>query len=350
MKIRHAVLSVLACVAAMGGAFASAQGTAKPSPYGIYSLLGASKPESPSGNLENVDAGGGAVFEGYTARAQWLMVEPGDGKFDWHYFDEVQAMVARSGKKFAIAVLGGIHSPQWVYGAGAPRFGTTLRRNFEDEAIVRTMPLIWNKTYLEKLSQCVAAMGQRYDRSPQLAYVAITGMGATGESYVVHAQEDVPKFNALGGLPAWQKAAEAIIDMYAKAFPSTPIILPMGAPIPGEAGNESIQQVVDYGFARYPHHFGVIQCGLNAGSRSQFFLNGVIQSHSDQAPVGFQMAWSSHGYNARLLKGSLHEALDRGVELKAHWIEVYADDVRDPANSRDLQQAGAALKHGRHSG
>ena len=323
-----------------------AQGAAKPSPYGIYSLLAASKPEHPSGLLDKEDAGDSALFEGYVARAQWIMVEPAAGKFDWHHFDEVQAMAARSGKKFAIAVLGGIHSPSWVYDAGVPRFGVTLRRNFEDEATAKTMPLVWNKLYLEKLGQFIAAMGQRYDRSPQLAYVGITGMGATGESYVVRAQEDIPRFNALGGLPAWQKAAEEIIDMYAKAFPTTPIILPMGAPIPGNAGNESIQQVIDYGFGRYPRHFGVIQCGLNAGSRSQFFLNGIIQSHSDLSPVGLQMAWSSRGYNAQLLKGTLREALDRGVDLKAHWIEVYADDVRDPANSRDLQQAGAALKRG----
>ena len=136
--------------------------------------------------------------------------------------------------------------------------------------------------------------------------------------------------------------------MYAKAFPTTPIILPMGAPIPGNAGNESIQQVIDYGFGRYPRHFGVIQCGLNAGSRSQFFLNGIIQSHSDLSPVGFQMAWSSRGENAQLLKGTLREALDRGVDLKAHWIEVYAGDVRDPANSRALQQAGTELNRLHH--
>ena len=45
-----------------------------------------------------------------------------------------------------------------------------------------------------------------------------------------------------------EKAAQEIIDMYAKAFPTTPIILPLGAPIPGNAGSESIQQVIDYGF------------------------------------------------------------------------------------------------------
>ena len=56
------------------------------------------------------------------------------------------------------------------------------------------------------------------------------------------------------------------------------------------------------------------------------------------------MAWSSRGYNAQLLKGTLREALDRGVDLKAHWIEVYADDVRDPANSRALQQAGTGAQ------
>lgn len=343
-------LILVSAATVLDASSAVAQASSKPSPYGIYSLLAASKPENPSGYLGKENGGESPLFEGYVARAQWIMVEPADGKFDWHYFDEVQALAAKSGKKFGIAVLGGIHSPPWVYDSGVPRFNVTLRRAFEDEQASRTMPLVWNKTYLEKLGQFIAAMGQRYDRSPQLAYVAITGMGATGESYVVHAPEDLPKFNSLGGLPAWQKAAQAILDMYAKAFPTTPIILPAGSPIPGSAGEESMRQVLDYGFARYPHRFGVVQCGLNAGTRSQFYLNGIIQSHSDQSPVGLQMAWSTRGYNARLLKGTLREALDRGLDLKAHWIEVYADDVRDPANSRDLQQAGAALKRLRRPG
>jgi len=182
---------------------------------------------------------------------------------------------------------------------------------------------------------------------PVAAQITVTGMGATGESYFLHGQEDIPKFDAAGGLPAWQKGAEAIIDMYAKAFPTTPIILPAGAPIPGNAGEAALRQVLDYGFGRHPRHFGLIQCGLNAGAKAQFYLNGIIQSRSDQSPVGLQMAWSSKGNNAKLLKGTLREALDRGVELKAHWIEVYADDVRDPANSKDLEQAGKTLKGAR---
>ena len=60
-------------------------------------------------------------------------------------------------------------------------------------------------------------------------------------------------------------------------------------------------------------------------------------------PCGLQFLTSTRGFKGHSMGGSLAEALDAGVRLGAHWIEIYSLDGDNPANAKLLTDTAARL-------
>ena len=60
-------------------------------------------------------------------------------------------------------------------------------------------------------------------------------------------------------------------------------------------------------------------------------------------PCGLQFLTSTRGFKGHSMGGSLAEALDAGVRLGAHWIEIYPLDGDNPANAKLLTDTAARL-------
>jgi hypothetical protein len=61
-------------------------------------------------------------------------------------------------------------------------------------------------------------------------------------------------------------------------------------------------------------------------------------------PAGFQMVWSTEGdEGAKRVKGTLGQALARGAEFNAQFVEVYEVDCQNPAYAGDLREARQRL-------
>jgi hypothetical protein len=334
-----AALPILFLAAVTPAAFA---GGLKAGPHGIYALL-------PSYNSARPVELGRPVWtnplvNGVTVRTVWKNVQPGADKFDWSFFDEAVADAARNGKHVGISLAAGIFTPDWAYASGVQRFDFTLTGPWIPTRAM-TMPEPWDPAFLKTWGATLRAMGQRYDGNPAVAYITMGGLGFSIESFYVKTPEDIAKLQAMGGEKRWLEGAKRVVDLYAEAFPATPFIYAMAPPIKGDMSGT--RALVEYGLAKYPGRFGMMHHGLNAQSMPGFYPDQAILKAPSATPAGFQMVWSTVGpEGAQRVKGTLGQALERGVEFHAHFIEVYEDDCQNPACAGDLRTAGRRLGGG----
>ena len=73
----------------------------------------------------------------------------------------------------------GKHSPQWVYAAGAEKF----HFHHHNGKPADYMPIPWHPVLQEKFGNLIKKLGERYDSSPYLSYVIMTGFGHSTEAW-----------------------------------------------------------------------------------------------------------------------------------------------------------------------
>jgi uncharacterized repeat protein (TIGR01451 family) len=303
----------------------------KPDPAGIVRLL--------SDNYsmpERLEAWRNPNLDGMRVRADWNAVQPTSLTFDWSHIDELLSLGAQHGKLIGLSVAAGIFTPQWVYDSGAFEYAI-------QDGTGNSMPIPWDDAFLTKWLAFVNTLGARYDGNPALGYVVMSGMGQIVETYLAQTARDTTNLTNLGGPSAWTEAAKQIIAAYANAFPTTPFFITAAKPFPTADGLSALQNVVDWGVATYPGRFGIMNAGLNAQSDTLYYPNLAVYTYRLTQPVGFQMLCSAARDPVRL-RGTLDQALMRGVQLGAKFVEVYPVDADDPGQQTVLAVEGAALK------
>jgi hypothetical protein len=338
LTLLHSPLLLACGLLFTSAAVAENQGGKLPAAGIMYLCDDASGPlqEQPS-HFDNT-AANGLMF-----RTAWSEMEKADGDYNWSKVDAMLAAAQAAHKPMGLGVAAGFRSPPWLEDAGAQMITESLIRSFAPTRIM-SMPLPWDPVYLNKWGAFLNMLGQRYDQNPNLAYVTVAGMGVAFEPFMAKAPEDVEKFRSLGGLEKWTEGSEKIIDLYAQAFPHTPVIFAMNRPIASPDADDALATVVDYGLQKYPGHFGVMYHGLDATASEFDYFSRTIKENAGTTTVGYQVVWSTTGVNARWLKGSLEEVLESGVRMKAHFIEVYGSDCDDPQYGALLQRVGGELK------
>ncbi len=200
------------------------------------------------------------------------------------------------------------------------------------------MPLPWEDAFLNQWLPFVRAMGQRYDGNAALGYVVLSGLGQGVETFLAKTTADNAALTTLGGDRAWITTAKRIIAAYAEAFPTTPVFISMARPFPTANGTAALQEVVEWGVATYPGKFGLMTASLNAKSSTSWYPNNAIYTYGTKQPTGFQMLWKQTGDTLNKLNGnpasaSLEQSLNKGVNLRGRFVEIYRPDLDNP----DLQ-------------
>jgi hypothetical protein len=311
----------------------------KSGPHGIYALL-------PSFNSERRvnlarPVWSNPLVRGVRVRTVWRNVQPEENRFDWSYLDEAVALAARHGKSLGLSVAAGMFTPDWVYRDGAERFDFTLTGPWRPTEH-KTMPEPWDEQFLKEWGGTVRAMGRRYDGNANVGYVIMGGLGFSIESFYVKTPEDIAKLQSMGGAARWLEGAKRIVDLYAEAFPTTPFFYALAPPIKNDF--TGTRELVEYGVGKYPGRFGIMHCGLNAAAVASYYPNHAVQIYSAKTPAGFQMVWSTESdEGAKRVKGTLSQALARGAEFNAQFVEVYEVDCQNPAYAGELREAGQRL-------
>jgi Beta-galactosidase len=321
--------------------------------YGILALLAGDTIQHPFRNLAENDCWTNPNVTGVVLRTNWAKVEPAEGNYNWGFLDQGLALARQHHKLVSITVVAGAaaRSPDWIFNKGAKPFMVTGQG---------PMPAPWDPVFRQSWSTFVQALAARYDESPLVAYVTMGGPGRGEELYLTHTPIDVDELNSAGGIENWIKAVNSVTDTYAAAFKYTPFIYALGAPVPQPAGGQAMRAIINYGVSNYPGRFGIKHDGLapnylmsparqrlNPGAlrfpyETKSFAASEIPALSAKCPVGFQMLAAS-GSGRRMEAGSLQFALDIGLKLRAHFIEVYGADCRDPSEQSTIADANRQL-------
>jgi len=120
-------------------------------------------------------------------RVPWSYLEPKEGEFNWSLFDTPAQRWIAKGKRIAIRVSCSeswlrYATPKWVEEAGARGV------EFEFGKGPKAGGPLWDPDYLDpvflkKLESFLAAMAQRYDANPNVAFIDIGSFGMWGEGH-----------------------------------------------------------------------------------------------------------------------------------------------------------------------
>ena len=339
LRILHYSLPILHTAIVLFVVSSTEAQTQKTSAQGIIYLLKADRPDFPSRDLAKEPCWTNPSVQGVLLRTFWNKIQPREEAIDWSFFDQGVALAAQYDKKVGLLITAGVTTPQWVYAAGAHEFTVTTPKG-----PVLSMPLPWDPVFQAKWGDVIREFGARYDSNPHVAYVVMGGSGRRAESFFVSTPEDVAAFERLGGLTSWKTGVKCITGEYAKHFSATPFLLDLGAPVPSAQGRAALEDICNYAVAAYPHRFGVRSDGLAANYSPTSFGATEIAALTGSTTVGFQMSVPSKRKINPQGGSLLADALNRGIGLGAHFIEVYAVDCNEPRNAQVLMQAADKLK------
>jgi hypothetical protein len=302
----------------------TAPGRAK-SPHGVFDILRDTVSESqPCWTNPAID--------GVRWRGGWNRVQKKvDGPYDWSGPDAALALAQKHGKQIGISFVALMAPPEGLEAAGCKFVQMSYGR----------VPWINDPVFLAKWSDFIKAAGARYDG--KVDYIAMGGLGRVIESAIARKPSDMATLDALGGLSGWESAVKTITEAHAAVFRETPFIFTALKPYRSPEGQATLRRVVNDLAPKYPKRFGVMNCSLNARSRTGYLPNELVRKWSSTNPCGLQFLTSTRGFKGHSMGGSLAEALDAGVRLGAHWIEIYTLDGDNPTNAKLLKDTAAKL-------
>jgi len=182
------------------------------------------------------------------------------------------------------------------------------------------MPAPWDTNFQRRWSTFLMAMGTKYDAIPNLSYVIVTGQGYGGQATFCKSLADDAELAAVGGINVWVNAFVSIVGLYINAFPQTPLIVNIGAPLyPNQL--DGFKTATALCLTSYGTHFGIKNNGLCPTSSTTGWQASEINALSPTNPVGFQMLAAS------ATATDLAQSIEIG-ETSSNLFEVYSSDLK----------------------
>jgi hypothetical protein len=321
--------------------------------------------------LENTNVDGVAL------RTAWDTLEPAEGEFDWSLVDREIEVAKAHGKEVSLSVVAGFRTPQWVYEAGAAKFGFVWDKTWGAPICSRQhIPIPWDPVFLAKWRGFIRALGKRYDSEPTVPLVKITGLNSFSEEallphfrekliahgpYQCTSDDDVANWKMRGYTRAKVKLAwKSIVEAFAVTFPHknlAAMIVPRGLPPIDNEGNlisdsdgdpRAAEELVAEGAEQCSGRFIVQNNGLSA-----FWNLAPHIAIAHRASLGFQMLGEvTRDPTCRMNRGMrpcdppqvLRSAVERVLAAGARFLEIYAVDIVNPELEEALAYAHRSLR------
>jgi hypothetical protein len=280
--------------------------------------------------------------QGVRIRLGWSDIQPKSAtEFNWGPIDSAIAQAQKNHKLLGLSVAmlgrkegGGRNAiPDWLT---AKQYSLPVTRSGNKRSII----LPWDPDVQPALLAFVKALCAHVDG--KVDYLAMGGLGIIIESYISRDPATIG-LTMDEATAKWTSSCNAVIDTHAQNLHSTPFIFTAAKPFASHAGVEVLERVVSAAARKYPGRFGIMDCSLNAHSRIEYPPNALVREFHGTNPVGLQFLTSTHGFGHHDLGGTLAQALEAGVALGAHFIEIYSTDADDPANAATLTTYAAKL-------
>jgi hypothetical protein len=177
-------------------------------------------------------------------RVPWSFLEPQEGQFNWSLFDTPAQKWIDCGKQIAIRVTCSeswmrYATPKWVQEAGAKGVDFEFGKGGKPGG-PQWEPDFLDPIFLDKLEAFLAAMAQRYDGNPNVAFIDIGSFGMWGEGHTGNSTNlsDEATLNIV----------KRHIDLHRKYFTQTQLCISDDIAGPNRPGRHF--PVTDYAFAQ----------------------------------------------------------------------------------------------------
>ncbi|MDG9668964.1 beta-galactosidase [Hahella sp. CR1] len=324
-------LLISGAIVASGAVSSTANAMQSPNLSGIYCSC---SPTTERNSSVFHNAGEIEYMDGVLVRISWALLEPTPGVYDWSRLDSQLAKAQQEGVKIALAITNGAEAPSWLKSEGAQTLDYLFRSVYP-----KSMPLPWDSVFLDRYSQFIDALGQRYDGNPNIALVHMTNSTTNGfEMQYFFDRDTENRFRSMGfSNEALVESWKQIMDAYDDAFPNTKLDVEIH---PVFRSPVVAQEVAAYGHASIGQRFGLFAAWFseeNAMTAYPDMYNLLVSAQATSfAAVQIVGTASSDRANIQLteeeLLGSIQFALDSGF----NYIEVWAADLKSDALSDDL--------------
>ncbi len=122
-------------------------------------------------------------------RTTWASLEPEEGKYDWHEFDDLLKTAGEYGVPFSFRIMCAwmmsktLPTPQWVFDKGAK--GDKVVVPFVEKGVTNLItqisPRFDDPIFMKEHQRFIAALAERYDGNPLIAGLDIGSYGHWGE-------------------------------------------------------------------------------------------------------------------------------------------------------------------------
>jgi hypothetical protein len=327
-------------------------------PSGLVVVLPPGKQRDHSSDLVALNK---PFMSGVALQIDWRDIEPAQGKPDWSRLDELFAAAESSGKWVQLLIFPGFFSPAWALeGAETDLFPIQYGPG---HGTVATLPMPWDRLYLDRWLAFLKQLSGRYGRSPAFKLMAAAGpTSVSAEMSLPIKRPDVAKWLAHGYtsrkyLDAWERVLKA----YAEDFPDQYVslsapglpLLDQGRVVDAPAHARARQAIIDQGTRLLGRRFAIQWSDLHAGRAAVEAPDqtSTVIGYSGRIITGLQMRSSAEGSSGVMgAEGNpplaLRRSIDKGMEPNGagqhvNYLEVYRPDVLADEMQPVLQYAAS---------
>ena len=286
--------------------------------------------------------------------------ETTEGVYDWSAVDSELAKAESHGKKVLLRIVsGGVNVPDWLLADRNVQTFSFIDQNpyhstYGEEL---TIPVFWDPVFLAKKLALIAAAGAHFSAHSNIEVVVCSFANcATGDWGIPDAPEDITNWLAAGyTTDKMVNTGKIIIDATMAAFPNQNVAMSIGrgAGDLDPTADYLAETVVDYATTTYGR-FITQKNSLSATTDDPTIDSPLFnwQVLFDQSPnVAAQMLWFVSGDNTYRMNNGvpaneqaiLLKAITIGTHYGTQYLEIYEEDLKDPAMSSVLDTANTLL-------
>ena len=289
-----------------------------PAPKGVYCSCPPTTSTVGPGSVDPTVASKPFV-KGILVRIGWKDIEPTDNIYNWALLDNQITAAKSYGKKISLAIGGGPNSPNWLYSLGTQSLSFTV-------PFSATIAVQWNSTFLNKWTEFVRALGNKYKNDTTIRLVYITNSTANGfemqlpfnptPSYTSLAYTDQKVINS------WKQ----VIDTFKVAFPNHYLTNDFH---PVNSSNVPADSIYAYAKIKLGSRYGANAWWWTQNNTTYYSAQNsiMLNSAANNNFTGVQMAYSGVNDSAQFGAGGMPAALQLAISDGICYWEIWNQDI-----------------------
>jgi|GEM_PF-1150552 len=289
-----------------------------PAPKGVYCSCPPTTSTVGFGSVDPTVASKPFV-KGILVRIGWKDIEPTDNVYNWTLLDNQITAAQSYGKKISLAIGCGPNSPSWLYSLGTQSLSFTV-------PFSATIAVQWNSTFLNKWTEFIGALGNKYKNDTTIRLVYITNSTSNGFEMQLPFNP-TPSYTSLGYtdtkvINSWKQ----VIDSFKVAFPNHYLTNDFH---PVNSSNIPADSIYAYAKAKIGSRYGANAWWWTQNNTTYYSSqnNIILNSAAYNNFTGIQMAYSGVTDSAQYGAGGMPAALQLAISDGVCYWEIWNQDI-----------------------